>query len=78
MCSDIPAFREVGGNACHYFDLHAESALSAVMIAAICKALTGPAGSVEGLERFSAEHIAGEYAALYAHLTEDASEGADK
>ena len=25
VCSDISAFREVGGQACHYFDLHAES-----------------------------------------------------
>jgi glycosyltransferase involved in cell wall biosynthesis len=71
VCSDIPAFREIGGGACHYFDLHAESASSA-MIAAICNALAEPARPAKRLDRFSLENIAGEYAALYMQLRKDA------
>jgi glycosyltransferase involved in cell wall biosynthesis len=70
VCSDIPAFREIGGAACHYFDLHAES-VSSAMIAAICNALAEPARSAKRLERFSLENIAREYAALYMRLTQD-------
>jgi glycosyltransferase involved in cell wall biosynthesis len=71
VCSDIPAFREIGGAACHYFDLHAES-VSSAMIAAICNALAEPARPAKRLERFSLENIAKEYAALYMRLREDA------
>jgi glycosyltransferase involved in cell wall biosynthesis len=73
VCSDIPAFREVGGEACHYFDLHAESDSSA-MVAAICNALAEPARPAKRLERFSLESVAREYAALYVQLREDAIE----
>jgi glycosyltransferase involved in cell wall biosynthesis len=71
VCSDIPAFREVGGDACHYFDLHAESDSSA-MVKAICNALTEPARPAKRLDRFLLENIAREYAALYLQLREDA------
>ena len=71
VCSDIPAFREIGGGACHYFDLHAESGASA-MITAICNALAEPARKADRLERFSLENVAREYAALYMQLREDA------
>jgi glycosyltransferase involved in cell wall biosynthesis len=71
VCSDIPAFREIGGDACHYFDLHADSDSSA-MIEAVCKALSGPAKRARGLERFVPDHIASEYAAIYSQLREDA------
>ena len=71
VCSDIPAFREIGGDACHYFDLHAESSSSA-MVEAICKALAGPARPAKRLERFLLQNIAREYAALYSQLREDA------
>jgi glycosyltransferase involved in cell wall biosynthesis len=71
VCSDIPAFREIGGEACHYFDLHAESGPSA-MITAICNALAEPARKAKRLERFSLENVAREYAALYMQLREDA------
>jgi glycosyltransferase involved in cell wall biosynthesis len=71
VCSDIPAFREIGGDACHYFDLHADSDSSA-MIEAVCKALSGPAKRARGLERFVPGNIAREYAAIYSHLREDA------
>jgi glycosyltransferase involved in cell wall biosynthesis len=72
VCSDIPAFREVGRLTCHYFDLHAESAASA-MFEAVCKALTEPVRQAEALERFTLENVAREYAALYAQLVEDTS-----
>jgi glycosyltransferase involved in cell wall biosynthesis len=71
VCSDIPAFREVGGGACHYFDLHAESD-STAMVEAICNALTGPARPAKRLERFLLENIAKEYATLYLRLRKDA------
>jgi glycosyltransferase involved in cell wall biosynthesis len=71
VCSDIPAFREIGGEACHYFDLHAESGPSA-MITATCNALAEPARKAKRLERFSLENVAREYAALYMQLREDA------
>jgi glycosyltransferase involved in cell wall biosynthesis len=71
VCSNIPAFREIGGDTCHYFDLHAESDSSA-MISAITRALAEPARPAKRLERFSLEHVAGDYAALYMQLREDA------
>jgi glycosyltransferase involved in cell wall biosynthesis len=71
VCSDIPAHREIGGDACHYFDLHAESDCSA-MAAAVCDALRKPARQASRLERFLPEKVAKEYAALYVQLREDA------
>jgi glycosyltransferase involved in cell wall biosynthesis len=71
VCSDIPTFREVGEDACHYFDLHAKSASSA-MVEAICSALTQPARTAKRLDRFFLETIAREYAALYSRLRDDA------
>ena len=67
VCSDIPAFREIGGDACHYFDLHAEAGSSA-MVQAICKASREPAMRAKHLDRFVMENVAREYAALYMHL----------
>ena len=64
VCSDIPAFREIGGEACHYFDLHAESG-SAAMVAAICDALQNQSGRQNDLTDSFLEHVAREYAALY-------------
>lgn len=71
VCSDIPAFREIGGDACHYFDLHAESGSSAI-VEAICNALAEPARPARRLKRFVLENVAEEYAALYLQLREDA------
>ena len=70
VCSDISAFREVGGQACHYFDLHATSGTSA-MFEAACNALAEPARRAKGLERFALENVAKEYSALYSQLVED-------
>lgn len=70
VCSDIPSFREIGGDACHYFDLHAESDSSA-MVEAICNALAEPARPAKRLARFLIENVAKEYMALYVHLRED-------
>jgi glycosyltransferase involved in cell wall biosynthesis len=72
VCSDIPSFREIGGDACHYFDLHAKSNCSA-LVEAICDALAEPARPAKRLDRFFIEDVAREYAALYVHLREDAS-----
>jgi glycosyltransferase involved in cell wall biosynthesis len=71
VCSDIPVFREIGGDACHYFDLHAESESSA-MVETICTALAEPARTARKLERFLLENVARQYAALYVQLREDA------
>jgi glycosyltransferase involved in cell wall biosynthesis len=71
VCSDIPAFREIGGEACHYFDLHAKSG-SVAMVEAICNALAEPARSAKRLERFLLENVAREYATLYVRMAEDA------
>jgi glycosyltransferase involved in cell wall biosynthesis len=77
VCSDIPAFREMGGDACHYFDLHAESASSA-MVVAICKALAEPARKTERLERFLLKNVAREYADLYVQVREDSFDRVEK
>ena len=69
VCSDISAFREVGGHACHYFDLHSESG-SAAMFEAVCNALQEPARRPEALERFSVENAAKAYNLLYAQVRE--------
>jgi glycosyltransferase involved in cell wall biosynthesis len=69
VCTDIPVFREIGGKACHYFDLHAEPGSSA-MVAAICDALVAPAKVAERLGRFSLENVAKEYATLYVQLND--------
>jgi glycosyltransferase involved in cell wall biosynthesis len=71
VCSDIPAFREVGGDACHYFDLHAESDSSA-MAEAICQALQAPARPAKRLDRFLLQNVARSYSALYSQLRDDA------
>ncbi|MCU1250208.1 MAG: glycosyltransferase family 1 protein [Edaphobacter sp.] len=71
VCSDIPVFREIGGDACIYFDLHAELDSSAI-VDGICYALSEPARQAKRLERFLPGNIAREYAALYSELREDA------
>jgi glycosyltransferase involved in cell wall biosynthesis len=70
VCSDIPAFREVGGDACHYFDLHSES--GSAVVEAICNALREPVRPAKRLDRFLPEKIAKEYLVLYSELGRDA------
>lgn len=77
VCSNIPAFREVGGKSSHYFDLHAESGSSA-MVQAICDALAEPIRRPEGLERFSQQNVAKEYETLYTRLREDFMRGTER
>jgi glycosyltransferase involved in cell wall biosynthesis len=72
VCSDIPSFREIGGDACHYFDLHARSDSSA-MVDAICRSLAEPPRLAKRLDRFFMENVARGYAALYVHLRDDAT-----
>jgi glycosyltransferase involved in cell wall biosynthesis len=67
VCSDIPSFREIGGDACQYFDLHARS-VSSAMTMAICNAMAEPARTINVPERFLPENVAGEYLALYMRL----------
>ncbi len=67
VCSDIPALREIGGDACHYFDLHAGNSSSALAMT-ICNALTKPAKPTNNLARFSLEIIARDLTTVYAQL----------
>lgn len=67
VCSDIPAFREVGGRYCHYVKLGpaAEDAfIKAIQIARKTGHYAAPA-----TDRFSSRHIAEEYMQLYTRLS---------
>jgi glycosyltransferase involved in cell wall biosynthesis len=72
VCSDIPALREVGGDACHYFDLRAEDRSSA-LAATICDALTKSTKPAENLGRFSRETVSGGLIAIYNQLQKKTS-----
>jgi glycosyltransferase involved in cell wall biosynthesis len=72
VCSDIPALREVGGDACHYFDLYAADSSSALAMT-ISNALTTPAQPAGDLARFSLEIVARDLAAIYTQLHKKAS-----
>ena len=66
VCSDIPAFREFGGNTCHYVSLgvHAEAAFAT----AILKALREPLPLPLSMPELAAPIIAGQYVRLYRQL----------
>ena len=66
VCSDIPAFREVGGEHCRYVDLSKdpEEALGAAIVAA----LKDPRRKPVSLPQFSAPVIAEQYITLYRRL----------
>jgi glycosyltransferase involved in cell wall biosynthesis len=66
VCSDIPAFREVGGEHCRFVALgaNAEEALAAGILAT----LQEPANMPVSLPHLSAEVIADQYAELYRRL----------
>jgi glycosyltransferase involved in cell wall biosynthesis len=72
VCSDIPALREVGGDACHYFDLHSGDDSSALAVA-ICKALTKPVKQAENLTRFSPEMVTRDLVVIYTQLQKKTS-----
>jgi len=67
VCSDIPAFREVAGNAAQYFDLQTTSPTKALADAAAV-AFEASAKQPEALNRFSAESIAEQHVSLYSGL----------
>jgi len=69
VCSDIPTFREIGGEACHYFDLDSGKEVSA-LAAVICDALDTPRRISENLDRFSLGEIANKLMVVYVDLRE--------
>jgi glycosyltransferase involved in cell wall biosynthesis len=73
VCSDIPTFREIGGEACHYFDLYSGKGAPA-LANTICDALTKPRRKPEGLDRFSLEEIARNLMTVYLGLQEGSVE----
>jgi glycosyltransferase involved in cell wall biosynthesis len=66
VCSDIPAFREVGGDQCRFVDLagNAEEALAG----AIVTTLQQPAKAPMALPQFSSSLLATQYLGLYRGL----------
>ncbi|WP_256369971.1 glycosyltransferase family 1 protein [Granulicella sp. S190] len=69
VCSDIPSFREIGGESCHYFDVLSAKGIS-VLAEAICDALASPFKPVEDLDRFSLMAISESLMAVYNTLHE--------
>jgi glycosyltransferase involved in cell wall biosynthesis len=67
VCSDIPTFREIGGEACHYFDLNSGKDVSA-LATVICDALKTPRRTSENLDRFSLAEIARKLMVVYVDL----------
>lgn len=67
VCSDIPAFREVAGNACRYFQFGAgeEEAFAAQILAALAEKRPQPIA----LPQLAPSTIAQQYLALYDSLT---------
>jgi glycosyltransferase involved in cell wall biosynthesis len=71
VCSDIPAFREVGGSTCCYFDLKAADPVGALLQA--CRvALQEPGGMEISFPQFSFQASARAYISLYSELLQKA------
>jgi glycosyltransferase involved in cell wall biosynthesis len=66
VCSDIPAFREVGGSYCHYATLSPNPEES--FVAAARRALKHPRVRAGSTERFSSSRIAEAYLQFYTRL----------
>jgi glycosyltransferase involved in cell wall biosynthesis len=66
VCSDIPVFREVGEDYCHYASL--EPSGEEAFVRATRDALQAPPARATGLERFSGRRIGEEYLQLYNRL----------
>ena len=68
VCSDIPAFREIGGETCHYFDLDAASPELA-MTMAIHKALAVPRPNTTNFTQLAIQSVSDSYADLYERIS---------
>jgi glycosyltransferase involved in cell wall biosynthesis len=66
VCSDIPAFREVGDGECRFVAL--EKSAEETLAAAIVAALHEPKGLPRTLQQFSAPVLAKQYTSLYRRL----------
>ena len=66
ICSDIPAFREVGDGECRFVAL--EKSAEETLAAAIVAALHEPKGLPRTLQQFSAPVLAKQYTSLYRRL----------
>jgi glycosyltransferase involved in cell wall biosynthesis len=66
ICSDIPAFREVGGDHCHYVPL--DSKAEQGFVDAVCHSLGKPLSKSVAAPRFSPAVIAEKYLKLYQSL----------
>ncbi|HZP06368.1 MAG TPA: glycosyltransferase family 1 protein [Terracidiphilus sp.] len=66
VCSDIPAFREIGGTHCRYVSLHGDA--EAALADAIVATLRQPPKPPLPLPQFSSFNIAQEYVSLYRQL----------
>jgi glycosyltransferase involved in cell wall biosynthesis len=75
LCSDIPVLREIGGDACRYFDLHAPNPM-AELASSIANAMRDPKVPSASAARFSPESITSQYVALYQRLLTGESESA--
>jgi glycosyltransferase involved in cell wall biosynthesis len=69
VCSDIPAFREVGGSNCSYFDLKVADPVGA-LVAGCHVALRKRHNVPVGLPQFSPQAAASAYISLYSQLLE--------
>jgi len=74
VCSDIPAFREVGDGQCRFVTL--EGTAEEMLAAAIGVALNEPKGSSRSLPQFSAPVLAKQYTSLYRRLIASAKPSA--
>jgi glycosyltransferase involved in cell wall biosynthesis len=63
VCSDIPAFREVGGESCKYFALKKQD--PEPLVRAVPEALRSPMPAMVELSQFSAEVLAKQYIGFY-------------
>jgi glycosyltransferase involved in cell wall biosynthesis len=70
VCSDIPAFREVGDGQCRFVTL--ERNAEEMLAAAIFATLNEPKGSPRSLPQFSAPVLARQYTSLYRRLVASA------
>jgi len=67
VCSDIPAFREIAGDDCHYFSVTSTNVVAD--LANVCvRALRGRQPAPRSLSKFSSMHIGPQYVAIYSKL----------